>query len=209
MNRPLKHEREILRRFAARLTARNRKCRVPALVLFTDDDRPVDWIEAASALPREAAIIIRSRDAKTREALAKSVLAVAKPRGIRLAIADDAKLAIRLRAAGLHIPEAAASQFATFRRLMPASFLTVSAHGERGLVKTSRMKADAAFLSPMFDTQSHPGASFLGSVRWARLNNGRNAPAFALGGINGRSVLKAIAAGASGIAVIGSWTTGP
>ncbi len=209
MPSPLMQERARLRRVAARLTAQRGHCRVPALILMTDDDRHVDWIEAVEALPREAAVVVRSRCAKRREALALQILAVAKPRRIRVCIASDLKLAIRLRATGVHMPEKQMQYAAQLRRQLPLALLTASAHGPRGLWRAAANGADAVLLSPVFTTASHSGARPLGVAKWAAMRSGTCIPVLALGGVSGRNADSAISAGATGLAVIGSWTHDP
>jgi len=45
-----------------------------------------------------------------------------------------------------------------------------------------------AFLSPLFPTASHPGASALGPLKWAKLARNARLPLAALGGISGQNL---------------------
>jgi thiamine-phosphate pyrophosphorylase len=60
---------------------------------------------------------------------------------------------------------------------------------------------DCLFLSPLFPTQSHPGAPALGPLRWATLAKGLPAPCMALGGIT-PARLGAVPCRAAGVAAI-------
>jgi thiamine-phosphate pyrophosphorylase len=79
----------------------------------------------------------------------------------------------------------------------------MAAHGgQRGAALARRLKPDCLFLSPLFPTQSHPGAPALGPLRWAALARGLPAPCLALGGIT-PARLGAIPPRAAGVAAIG------
>jgi thiamine-phosphate pyrophosphorylase len=172
---------------------------------MTDDDRAADWVEAIKALPRGAAVVVRSRDAFKRESVAKAVLCAARPRGVLTLIAADAKLAIRLRADGVHVPEAIIEKMQGHKRACPRWLTTSSAHGAMGLTKAAHKRADAAILSPIFPTQSHSGAQSLGQVRWAYLRSRVTGSVIALGGVDEKNVRSAVVAGAGGLAIIGAW----
>lgn len=172
---------------------------------MTDDRREADWLEAVRALPRNAAVIVRTRDPARREALARDIMAVAKRKGVRILIAADLGLAIRLRADGVHFPEASSARLSWVRQINPKLILTVSAHGPKGLVQAHRLKAHGAFLSPLFATASHPMAAPLGPVRWGLVSRSAGIPVLALGGVTAGRASHAVALGATGIAVIGAW----
>lgn len=172
---------------------------------MTDDARPFDLIEAVRSLPRGAAVVVRARDSKDRSSLAKEIMRAARPRGVLTLIAADARLAIRLRADGVHCPEAEAGRVAAAKRALPKAIVTCAAHGREGLVRAARYGADAAILSPMFATRSHPGAAGLTSVRWALLRAGFPGHVIALGGVDADNAQRALSASANGIAVIGAW----
>jgi thiamine-phosphate pyrophosphorylase len=207
MPSPLSHERDLLRRYAARLRSQRQLCRVPSLVLLTDDDRSVDWIDAVMALPSGSAVIVRARSPERRKALALATIRIGKPRRILILIADDIKLAIRIRADGVHFPERNAWKITSLRRCNPNARVTMSAHSARGVAAASRLAANAVFLSPIFQTVSHPNTMALGATRWAMLARTSRIPVFSLGGLNPSNVKAAIASGARGLGVIGSWIT--
>jgi thiamine-phosphate pyrophosphorylase len=177
-----------LARAAARLNA-------GFLCLMTDDERLPDPVAAARALPRGSLVIIRARDAKRRRALAEALLA--NTRGHILLAADDPVLAEELH--GLHLPEARARETAHWRALRPHWVITVAAHSARAL---HTPYADAALLSPVFPTRSHPDAPILTSARARLIARASRLPVIALGGVNDCNA--ALLTGFSGIAAIES-----
>jgi len=79
----------------------------------------------------------------------------------------------------------------------------MAAHGgQRGAARARLLKVDCLFLSPLFPTQSHPGAAALGVIRWAALARRSPAPCMALGGIT-PARLGAVPRRAAGVAAIG------
>jgi hypothetical protein len=78
---------------------------------------------------------------------------------------------------------------------------------DRGIAaaRARRLGVDCLFLSPLFPTQSHPGAPSLGGVRWSGLARRLPAPCIALGGITAAR-LGAVPRRAVGVAAIGGLT---
>ena len=56
-------------------------------------------------------------------------------------------------------------------------------HDMREIAQANRMGADAALLSPVFPTRTHPGAPALGPVRFRMLARHARMPVIALGGM--------------------------
>ena len=175
---------------------------MPPLVLMTDDARAADWVEAAAALPAGSAVIVRHRDASAREALARRLRPLCAALRIKLLIADDAGLAFRVRADGLHLPQARAAKLAAARRANGRWLLTTSAHDRAAVVRARN--ADAVFVSPAFTTASHPERAALGPVRLAALAAGAT-NVYALGGIDAASIGRLAGTQIAGVALIGSW----
>lgn len=166
---------------------------------MTDDAREADWDEAVAALPRGAAVIVRHRQPHAREALARRLRPVARARGVKLLIADDPALAVRVGADGVHVPERKAAMIAGMRARHPLWLITASAHG-----LARNVRADAVLLSPVFATESHVGRVSLGVVRFAALSRGC---VYALGGIDAGSVQLLATSRACGIALIRGWVS--
>jgi len=177
-----------LARAAARLNA-------GLLALMTDDERLPDPVAAARRLPKGSLVIVRSRDPKHRHALGEALRT--QTNGLILLAADDPVLADRLH--GLHLPEARARDAAHWRVLRPHWVITVAAHDPRGL---HAPYADAALLSPIFATKSHPKEKSLTPVRARLMAQRALLPVLALGGVTPRNAT--LLPGFSGIAAIES-----
>jgi thiamine-phosphate pyrophosphorylase len=61
--------------------------------------------------------------------------------------------------------------------------VSLSVHDEREAHAACDAGADLVFVSPVFPTRSHPGATVLGAERAARLATISGCPAIALGGM--------------------------
>jgi thiamine-phosphate pyrophosphorylase len=195
----LNDKRAKLARAAARLNARNGRG-LPPLVLMTDDARDVDWVEAVSSLPRGAAVIVRHRQARAREMLARRLRGVALARGVKLLIADDEALALRVRADGMHVPQRHGDKTVAIKARHPHWLVTASAHNA-----AMRVPADAVIIGPVFATASHPGAAGLGVVRFASIAL-RARRVYALGGIDASSIQRLLTVPIAGVALISGWT---
>ncbi|HKD47464.1 MAG TPA: thiamine phosphate synthase [Rhizomicrobium sp.] len=165
------------------------------LVLVTDDDRLADPVAAARRLPKGSLVILRARDPRRRRALAEALRA--QTSGLILLAADDPVLADRLH--GLHLPEKRAREAAHWRALRPHWLITVAAHSGRSL---HIAHADAALLSPVFATESHPKARPLMPARARLLARNARLPVLALGGVSPRNAL--LLKGFAGLAAIGA-----
>jgi thiamine-phosphate pyrophosphorylase len=62
--------------------------------------------------------------------------------------------------------------------------LSMSVHNNTQAVRARRAGADMVFVSPLYPTQSHPGAAHLGPMKARTLARKSKVPAFALGGID-------------------------
>ena len=207
-SRSLNEAQITLVRMAAGFNARNARGRdLPSIVLMTDDGRDADWVTAVRALPRGAAVVVRHRIALERERLARSLAGVCAARGVKILIADDLGLALRVRADGVHLPQARMALIAAARACNPRWLVTISAHGAASVGAAARLGADAIFVAPVFGTFSHPGRSGLGVVRLAALSHATRTPVYALGGIDAESVRRLPALPLCGIALISGWLT--
>ena len=175
---------------------------LPALVLMTDEVRLADPLPAARALPAGSAIILRHYGVPERAALARHLAAIARRRGLLLLVGEDAALARRVGAAGVHLPERAI-RLAGAARWRKDWLVTAAAHSRTALLAAAAAGADAALLGPVFATASHPGARVLGPQLFAALAQASPLPVYALGGIDGDNACFLRGSGAVGIAGIG------
>ena len=166
---------------------------------MTDAERLPDPLPAIARLPRGAGVIFRHYGAKQRETLGAAVARACRAKRLVLLVAEDAGLALRLRADGIHLPERALGRLQPLKR--QGWLVTAAAHGTRGLRRARG--ADAVLLSPVFPTPSHPGARGLGQLRFAELVARAGMPVLALGGVNEASLRRLRGSGAFGVAGIG------
>jgi thiamine-phosphate pyrophosphorylase len=185
-----------LARAGARLAAQSG---FPPLALLTDDERLPDPLAAARALPRGSLVVVRARDSARRQALAATMIRLARERGLFVLIAGDVALALSCGADGVHLSEARIGEAASLRarhRLL----VTASVHSLAALRHAAYL--DAVFLSPVFPTASHPGRPALGPLRAAAIARLACVPVYALGGITAENAGRLV--GFSGIAAIGA-----
>lgn len=183
--------------------------RLPRLVLMTDERRLPDPSAAIDALPPGAAVILRHYGAPVpeREAMAHRLAATCRRRGLRLLVAADPGLAIRVGAAGVHLPEAMLKSAPQTWRLWRRRgwMVTAAAHSSGAIRRAAAADVDAVLLSPVFATCSHPDARVLGPLHFVPLVASSPVPVYALGGINTLTVRRLAGSGAAGVAGIGGF----
>jgi thiamine-phosphate pyrophosphorylase len=153
---------------------------LPKIWLMTDERLGDDLLPAIQRLPARSGVIYRHYhlDAVARKFLFGQVMRICRRRGHVLLLAGDERTAIRWRADGFH------------QRSQRASRLLHSApvHNVREIAGMKAASPDLVFLSPIFATNSHPGARPLGPLAFNRLatlvSSGR---IIALGGMNRRN----------------------
>jgi thiamine-phosphate diphosphorylase len=175
--------------------------RLPRLLVLTDrsqcDGRPVKDVVAAAVDHGARAVVLREKDLPeagcTR--LADELRAVLEPVG---GVLIRAGLPGAGTADAVHL--AARDPFPSPRPRLVGR----SCHGAGELASARAQGCDYVFLSPVFPTPSKPGyGPALGVEGLARLVGGAP-PVYALGGISPESVPDLLAAGATGVAVMGS-----
>jgi thiamine-phosphate pyrophosphorylase len=189
----------------ARAAATLNRCRgaLPPLVLMTDDERLTDPLAAARALPRGSMVVVRARQSSHRTKLAQSLRTIARARGLTLLIGNDPALADRVRAAGIHFSEDNARQAAHWRAKRPRWLITAAAHSLAACACAYRRGADAAFLGPVFGTDSHPERGHFGAARAKAIARLAPLAVYALGGVNGQTAARLAGSRFAGLAAIG------
>ncbi len=178
---------------------------LPRLILMTDETRLRAPVEAAAALPRGSVVILRDYDDAHRVDLARALRATCRRQGLLLLIGADSALARAVRADGVHYPEALVPRSGLIARPKSHWLVTAAAHSAAGLERARRAGADAAILSPVFATESHPGRLSLGPTRFASLVRSVDLPVFALGGVTGGNAVRLLHGGAVGIAAVSAF----
>ncbi|NIJ43300.1 thiamine-phosphate pyrophosphorylase [Parvibaculum indicum] len=196
-----------LARAARRLNADG----APALIGMTDPVRLPDPERALAALPPGNILIWRAYGQRLGRDEIRHVARLAENRNCLLLLAGQPRLAIH--AHGMHLPEYALIDPLTDGYLMdpqergPGFIVTAAAHSRSAIRRAAQRGVDAVLLSPVFPTQSHPGAAHLGTVRLASL--ARHAAAlglasYALGGVSSPADIRRLkGTGVTGIAGIG------
>lgn len=169
------------------------KHRWPALLLLTPDGPDAGVLNRMTKLRQAGGVVLRSYslEPETRLALGCRLAQLCRVRRLLwlVAVRDsvDLALAARVHADGLHLPEGVARRqvlaSALGWRRRHRRLLTVAAHGPRGLARGGRLGANAALLSPVFPTTSHPDAIPIGAVRFAAWCCKALLPVVALGGM--------------------------
>ncbi|MEQ8194958.1 MAG: thiamine phosphate synthase, partial [Rhodospirillales bacterium] len=177
---------------------------LPPLILMTDDVRLADPLPAVTRLPRGCAVLLRHYADPNRAKLARALVPLCRRHGIKLLIAGDARLAAAVGADGFHLPEAmlrrGCRRWQAWRK--PHWIVTAAAHSRASLRAAARLGADAALLSPVFHTASHPDAAALGVLKFARWAGESPVPVYALGGIGAHNGRRLAGSGIVGIAGI-------
>ena len=168
---------------------------IPSLYFFTDPARTPDPCAIAETLPRGAAIVFRHFGAENRETMAHALSRIARRRRLVLLIAADPKLAAKVRAHGVHWPEARAGKRAR-------GLNTMAAHSPAALSRAAALGMDAAILSPIFPTRSTSGHASLGPIRGGQFARGTALPVIALGGLNAENAHTLRGHGFAGLAAV-------
>jgi len=169
---------------------------LPTLWLMTDERQGDALWASLRRLPPGSGIVFRHKAtaASERRALFDRVARIARQRDLVLLLAGDDRTARLWRADGSH-----------HRIAGPPRQGTAPAHDVREIRAAERSGAMAILLSPLHPTRSHPGAPALGRMRFAALVRATRLPVIALGGVDGRRGVHAMAVGAHGWAAIDAW----
>ena len=183
----------------------------PPLLVISDRGqatRPV--VEVAEAVFRAGCrwFSLREKDlpAAERRALLAELVALGHRFGATVTAHEDIEAVIATGADGVHLPGGADPNAARAR--LPDALIGASAHSPAEAAVLLRAGADYVTLSPIFLTDSKPGygpALGLDALREAAVHG----PLIALAGIDETNAASCIAAGASGVAVMGEVMRSP
>ncbi|MCC7266848.1 MAG: thiamine phosphate synthase [Caulobacteraceae bacterium] len=191
-----------LRRRAA---GRNPPRALPAIWALTDPARTADPVALAAGLPGGAGIILRLFGAPDGEATARRVKA--KSAGLPLLVGADARLAARVGADGVHLPQRLAHHARRLKQARPGWLVTAAAHDLASARRAAAFGADAVILSVVFPSRSPSAGRPMGPLRFAALTRRIGAPVYALGGVKAHNVRRLLGTGAIGIAAVDAFRT--
>jgi thiamine-phosphate pyrophosphorylase len=149
--------------------------------------------------------LLREKDLTPAESLAlvRRLLAVARPTGATVMISADVEAARVSGAAGVHVPgngDVAAARAA----LGAGALIGYSAHDLAAAGAAARAGADYVTLSPIFASPGKPGYGPTLGLEALRAAARLPVPVLALGGVTAETVAGCLAAGATGVAVMGA-----
>lgn len=159
-------------------------------------------------LPIGSGVILRDYTRTDRADWAARLVALGRSRQLTVLVAGDMRLALAVRAGGVHWPRwhAGPGPARTGAALRPQGWTeTASAHNLRELLFAARAGVSGVFLSPLFPTLSHPGDPALGAVRGAALAGHCPLPVFALGGVDAVTAARLHGGGWAGFGAIGAF----
>ena len=155
-----------------------------------------DWIQ------------VRDHQASARDLfdLARTVIRVCRPLGVRVAVNDRIDVALAEGADGIQLGGRSLPARAA-RELVGAISIGVSVHSVASAVQVEG--ADWITFGHIFPTSSHPDATPRGVAALAQAVEAVQIPVIAIGGIGLRQVGSVITAGAAGIAVMSAILDAP
>ena len=169
--------------------------KLPKIIIIFDDNVFDEKKFSNLKIPKESAFLLRSYEVKERKKIAKQLLKFCKMKKLKLLIASDIKLAEDINAHGVHFPEYMIKKknkinwvIIKKNKLKKNWIITVAAHNLQMLKKAEFFNIDAALLSPVFSSKSHPNRKNLGVNKFAEITKKTKLPIYALGGINIKNI---------------------
>lgn len=153
---------------------------LPFLWLLSDARNDAVLEDRLRALPPGSGFVYRHYDLAPQERIARfmALRQIARARGHLVILADSTLTAREWGADGVY--GAARSLYPTRGDMVTVA----TAHDMAEIAQANRARADAVMLSPVFPTNSHPGAPTLGPVRFRQLARHARMPVIALGGMD-------------------------
>jgi thiamine-phosphate pyrophosphorylase len=180
----------------------------PPLLVITDRRQarwPLEDVAEAAFAGGCRWLSLREKDLAPTERLdlLRRLVALGRTYGALVGVHEDVAAAAACGAGALHLPDGA-SAVAARARLGAGVLIGVSAHDAAGIVRAASEGADYATLSPIFVSASKPEyGPALGLETLAAAAQQAALPLLALGGIDATTLAGAIAAGATGVAMMG------
>ncbi len=174
----------------------------PPLWLFTDPVRTPDPAAAAERLPIGAGVVFRAFDAADAVEMGLRLAAVARARSLTLLAGQDAELARKIGAAGVHLPERRLADARALRLRQPDWLITGTAHSRTSLRRAARLPLNAIFASPALASDSPSASEAIGPGRLRAWIADAGLPVYVLGGVNAASAYRLRNTGAAGLAAV-------
>lgn len=143
-------------------------------------------------------MVYRSFGAADAEAVARKLVKIARRRGLKLLIGADHRLAARIGAHGVHLPERLSRSAGAIAR--PGWLVTAAAHGPRAARLALAAGADAVVVSAVFPSNSPSAGPPIGALRLAQIVRSAGGPVYGLGGVNDKTARRLLRAGLVGLA---------
>lgn len=186
-------------RFAIRVAEVHLPPHLPPLFALTDPRRTPDPIKLALALPNGSGLIYRHFGEASRAKIAFNLAKIARRKHLSLLIGNDPQLALKVRAAGVHWPEARLHEARKWRSRF--CLMTGAAHTRRALAQAAQTGLDGALLSTVYNSKSPSAKAPMGAHKFRQLAANSPLPVYALGGVNAETAGKISKTG--GMAMIG------
>ena len=173
---------------------RSKNNKLPKVIIIFDDELFNKKKLLKLKIPKKSAFLLRSYQTKKRKKIAKQLLKFCKMKKIKLLIGSDIKLAKDINAHGVHFPEYMIKEnkinWIGIKNIKYRKkwIITTAAHSIRSLKKVEGLDIDAALLSPVFISKSHPNNKCLGLNKFSKIVKKTKLPIYALGGINIKNV---------------------
>ena len=179
---------------------------LPRVLFLSDEGRIKDPYKIIKAMPQNSGIILRDYNNPARQELINTITQMAEKHRLTLFIANNGEANNSYKGVKHHHHQHwPNSGRAGQRRGGRYQLITTSAHNLADVGRANRLNVDAIFISPVFNTKSHPEKKPLNIHKFARLAKMVKMPVYALGGINSktaRPIIKyGIAYGIAGISL--------
>lgn len=185
-------------RFALRRAALHLPDGLPPILALTDPERTPDVLTFAKSLPKGAGLIYRHFGASDREQTAIALSKIAGRGRLSLLIGNDPKLALAVKAAGVHWSEANISRARRWQNRF--EIMTCAVHSRAAIKKGAQAGISAGLLSAIFPSKSPSAAKPIGLMAFKQMAISNVLPLYALGGVNSENMGKVASFG--GIAAI-------
>ena len=169
--------------------------KLPKIIIIFNDDDFDEKKFLNLKIPKESAFLLRSYKAKGRKKIAKRLLKFCRMKKLKLLIASDIRLAEDINAHGVHFPEYMIKKknkinwvFVKNIKLRKNWIITTAVHSLQAIKNAEFFDIDAALLSPVFSSNSHPNEKNLGVNKFTEITKKTKLPIYALGGINIKNI---------------------